>query len=145
MTTISYNISGKLDAHVVEAMERLAVTCSSLGADFLLVGAAARDIHFRHVHGIAPGRATADVDVAVLVASWEIDERLISLLKRDNGMTRDKKRLHRLYSANGVMLDVLPFGGLEASNGQSSWPRISILRCPRSAQGGARVRPDLSP
>jgi predicted nucleotidyltransferase len=64
MTTISYNISGKLDAHVVEAMERLAVTCSSLGADFLLVGAAARDIHFRHVHGIAPGRANADVGFA---------------------------------------------------------------------------------
>ena len=64
MTNISHNISGKLDAGVVKVIEQLAVACSSLGADFLLVGAVARDIHFLHVHGIAPGRATADVDFA---------------------------------------------------------------------------------
>ncbi len=46
MTNTSLNISGKLDAPVVEVMEQLAFACSSLGADFLLVGAVARDIHF---------------------------------------------------------------------------------------------------
>ncbi len=70
MTTTSFNISGKLDAHVVEVMAQLSAACSSLGADFLLVGAVARDIHFLHVHGRAPVRATADVDFAVLVPSW---------------------------------------------------------------------------
>lgn len=122
MTNISHTISGKLDADVVEVMEQLTVACSSLGADFLLIGAVARDIHFLHVHGLAPGRATADVDCAVLVSSWEMYEQLMLLLTRDGRNMRDEKRPHRLYSTNCVMLDVIPFGGLEKTAGEISWP-----------------------
>jgi predicted nucleotidyltransferase len=122
MTTTSFNISGKLDAQLVEVMAQLSAACSSLGADFLLVGAVARDIHFLHVHGRAPVRATADVDFAVLVPSWEVYEQLLLLLMQDARHTRDEKRHHRLYSAHGVMLDVIPFGGLEGANSAISWP-----------------------
>jgi predicted nucleotidyltransferase len=37
----------------------------------VLIGAFARDIWLEHIHGIETGRATRDVDLTVLVESWE--------------------------------------------------------------------------
>lgn len=69
------DISGKLDADVVECIEQVHSVCSTMQLDVLLVGALARDIHFLHCHGIQTGRATMDIDFAVMMPDWEMFEK----------------------------------------------------------------------
>lgn len=69
MSITLLDVSGKLEAEVLGVFELLNSVCAARDIEFLVVGAAARDIHFLHVHGITPGRATAHVDFAHLVPS----------------------------------------------------------------------------
>ncbi|MDT8322949.1 MAG: nucleotidyl transferase AbiEii/AbiGii toxin family protein, partial [Bacteroidota bacterium] len=86
------------------------------------VGAAARDIHFLHVHGIRPGRATVDVDFALLAPSWDAFNDVMTDITRDKGYTRDEKLQHRAHSASGVMFDLIPFGAIEEPGREIRWP-----------------------
>jgi len=122
MTTTSLDISGKLEAEVLEIIELLISVCTASGIEPLLVGAVARDIHFLHVHGIPTGRATVDVDFALLVHSWDAFNEVMKELTRDGTYTRDKKLEHRVHAPVGIMFDLLPFGEIEEPEGKISWP-----------------------
>ncbi|MBR9978665.1 MAG: nucleotidyl transferase AbiEii/AbiGii toxin family protein [Bacteroidetes bacterium] len=122
MTNTLFDISGKFDVALLGTIELFATVCSALETEFLLVGAVARDIHFLHRHGINPGRATADIDFAVLVPSWGIYEQIMKRLTLDGKYTRDEKMTHRVFSQDGVMLDVLPFGMSEERADEIGWP-----------------------
>lgn len=59
-----------------EILKVLEKALNQLGVDFYLIGALARDIQLKGVHGIEPPRATKDVDLAVLVKDIETYRRL---------------------------------------------------------------------
>ena len=71
MMNISIDISGKLELPVLEVIERVQLVCTDQGIEVFLVGALARDIHFLYDQGIFPGRATSDIDFALLVSNWD--------------------------------------------------------------------------
>ncbi len=59
-----------------EILKVLEKALNQLGVDFYLIGALARDIQLKGVHGIESPRATKDVDLAVLVKDIETYRRL---------------------------------------------------------------------
>lgn len=52
---------------ITEMLSALEKGFKKFGIDFYLVGAVARDVWMSGIHGIAPRRATADIDFAVLI------------------------------------------------------------------------------
>lgn len=101
--------------------------CESLGTQFVLAGATARDIQFWHLHDVKAPTATRDVDVAVCAVSWEFHHRLIDTLLASGQFARDKKAQQKLIFRRegdqfGVQLDLVPFGPIEAPRGAIAWP-----------------------
>jgi len=95
--------------------------------EFLVIGAFARDIWLRHCLGIAPKRKTADVDLAVLVSDWEEYELFRTSLLQAESFRECGAPNHpeRLLSPKGVVLDLLPFGGVTESRERDlviRWP-----------------------
>jgi predicted nucleotidyltransferase len=81
---------------------------------FLLIGATARDVMFK-AFGVTSERATADVDFAFVVASWEnfIDLRA-ALLASARFVPHEKQSIHKLrHAATQHQLDIVPFGVIE--------------------------------
>ncbi len=118
----SFNISGKLDAGTLEIIDRLTAVCAAMDIEILLVGAAARDIHFLHVHEISPDHEATGLDFALLVPSWDAFNEVMTEITSDRKFTRDRKMKQRVYSPAGMMFDLIPFGGIEEPEGKISWP-----------------------
>ncbi len=102
----SFRIAGLSD--LFAALER---GMGSVGVDFYVVGAFARDIWF-NVHKIRERRATKDIDLAV----WITDEKqfldLKAYLVTHEGF-EERANAFTLFYRNGVQVDLLPFGAIE--------------------------------
>ncbi|MGH3731744.1 MAG: hypothetical protein ACRDTU_23805 [Micromonosporaceae bacterium] len=117
MDSISFDFSDRTDLDylrpplvAVEAMTR------ELGVEFLIVGAAARDLLLRFGHEFPAGRATEDLDIAVAVADWETYHRVRSGFEHRRG-----DPVHRLR-IGGMLVDLVPFGGVERPDRTIAWP-----------------------
>jgi predicted nucleotidyltransferase len=71
MTTISHNLTGKIDEKTVAILSEVDTIARDLKLAFFIVGATARDILLQHAHGIHTTRATLDVDIGVFVSDWD--------------------------------------------------------------------------
>jgi predicted nucleotidyltransferase len=77
----------------------------------LIVGATARDLILQHAYGLPERRKTADLDVAVAVATWEMFAVLESRLLA-NGAQRNPAVTHEFFVGDWKV-DVIPFAGVE--------------------------------
>ncbi len=121
MTNTLYNLSGKFDRHTVVFFEEITRITRSLGIPFFVVGAAARDILLAHVHGINPQRATADIDIGILVSDWEQFHGLKAALIKIAGFKPGRQE-HRLVHPAGIPLDLVPFGKIAKETMSITWP-----------------------
>lgn len=125
MTTISLDMTDKLDAGLVEVYGRIHSLAVSLDIPLIIVGATARDIILIHGFGAAIERGTRDVDFAIEVKSWTHYEALHNTLI-DHGFTQHEEKTHCLTindSDNKPWeVDLIPFGGVSDSDGQITWP-----------------------
>jgi len=109
---------------VLTVVDRVA---RSLGFDYFVTGAMARDILLYHVSGLETGRATRDVDIAVAVDSWPEFDAIKTRLIETAAVIADDNRPHRLFYRAGSQghsypFDLLPFGGIEQPPSQIAWP-----------------------
>lgn len=102
-------------SYLVAPLRTVVDTAASLGVNVLVIGAVARDIAYLG-RGLAPPRATADVDLAVAVSGWDSYEALRRRFTRDPTMPG-----HRVLT-DGMVVDLVPFGGVEDANHDISWP-----------------------
>lgn len=117
------DLSSSTDPEVVRmagALGILGERAAEVGLDPLLVGAGARTLWSVALVGDLPTRATKDVDLAVAVASWEQLRRLTSLLTPEGGIE------HR-FVVDGVPVDVVPFGGVEADDRTIRWQDDHVM------------------
>jgi hypothetical protein len=63
------DLSNKVEAFIVEALESILKIAEVLDIPFFVVGATARDVILVHAFGIKPTRATKDVDIGVQVGN----------------------------------------------------------------------------
>jgi len=90
--------------------------------DILLVGAMARDLLLFHAHGIKATRGTEDVDLGFAVASWSDYENLRESLLSSDSFHTHPSGVHKLLYQEYLVVDLIPFGGLENADGIISWP-----------------------
>jgi predicted nucleotidyltransferase len=121
MTTSSLDLSARADlqwlADLIGDAQR-----SATRAEWVIVGALARDLHLSYAHGIRIHRATADTDLAVTVAEWSDFASVRSLLIDGGAFKPDARMSHRLVHRSGRVIDIVPFGGIENSAGIIAWP-----------------------
>jgi predicted nucleotidyltransferase len=103
-----------LVAEIAVAMQKVAPNA------FFIVGALARDLLLMHAHGVDTGRATRDVDIAVMVSDWAAFESIRSRLV-ESGTFVTTPSPHRLRYG-GLAVDIVPFGGVEDVDGTITWP-----------------------
>ncbi len=119
------------------------------GVDFLLVGAAARDVVLRG-HGISPARVTNDVDFAFAVRDWDEFGRTRERLLQSLRFLEDRDPQRMLFS--GIPVDLIPFGSIEDQSRRITWPPdaavmnvLGFEEADRTAQrvllpGGVQIR-----
>lgn len=105
------DLTGRTDIPVAEeVLAELASLCRDLALDFLVVGAAARDLVIHALQRTAPIRATNDIDIAVAIRDSREFTQLAARLPQ-NGTSPHK------FTVLGVEVDVVPFGDIEHDRG----------------------------
>lgn len=98
------------------------VRAAAPGIEPLLVGALARDLLLHYGHGFKIERATADVDFALAVANWEQFSAARAALLASGLFSPYRNTAHKLQHSKFGPLDLIPFGGVERSDGTIAWP-----------------------
>lgn len=115
----------KLPAGMAELYAMVAEQAETVGANYLVVGAMARDLVLVHGFRSTLKRQTHDVDFGIEVASWDefltLREGLLA-----KGFTPDPQKLHKLYFTSADQLtwemDIVPFGAIEDETASIRWP-----------------------
>ena len=98
---------------VQEVISRIHEACMEAKVDFYLIGARAKDFWLT-ANKISPRRFTMDIDFAVLVPSMKTFDKIIKILYEKHGFKTIEKIPHRIiYIKNDLVIDLLPFGGVE--------------------------------
>lgn len=101
------DLTGRTDIPVAEeVLAELASLCGELELEFIVVGAAARDLVIHALQRTDPIRATEDIDIGVAV---RIGEQFTELADR---LTRKGTSAHK-FEVLGIEVDVVPFGEIE--------------------------------
>jgi len=106
---------------LARALAPVARQTRRLGLDWLLIGAAGRDLLLAENRCAAAARATHDVDIAVCVPSWEEFLKLKAALVDNEGARADAHAPQRLHQGDRLPLDLIPFGDI-AADGKLCWP-----------------------
>lgn len=131
MTTTSHKFVTRpdrpVDTLLLDILRRVDVVTRKLGIDYFVGGALARDLILLHVFGRDTGRATRDVDLGVCIDDWDRLDALRGHLIEGGYFAVQPGVAHRLIyraadNAFGIPLDLLPFGGVEHSDGTIAWP-----------------------
>ena len=120
MKNILIDISGKIDSSYISAIKEIKKVADSLKISFFIIGALARDIIMEYFYEIKAPRMTMDIDLGIKVSSWNKFEKLIDILERSGKFKRLKEKHRILY--NGIMVDIIPFGGISDKNERIIWP-----------------------
>ncbi|MGC7102209.1 nucleotidyl transferase AbiEii/AbiGii toxin family protein [Amycolatopsis lurida] len=96
-------------------LARIDAAAREAGVDYLVVGATARTILSIGLVGHPPERRTRDIDIAAAVDSWTDFEQLAEKFeKRGRGV--------HAFLVEGIEVDVVPYGGIEAEDRTVLWP-----------------------
>lgn len=115
------NLSGKVPDTWVHVFRAIAVAATEQSIDYVVVGAAARDLVLHYGYGVAIQRGTEDLDFAVEVGTWESYAALRDALC-SQGFEHDRNQKQRMRSAEGILVDIVPFGDIANDHGNIAWP-----------------------
>lgn len=104
-----------------EAIGVISEEFKKLGVEHLLLGATARDLIAEKFEMKQPPRATADVDFAILVESWEQVEAITNVLLKNEYIEKRKNGSQVRFYYKATPFDVVPFGKIEKDK-TVSWP-----------------------
>ncbi|NLV31986.1 MAG: hypothetical protein GXY47_12625 [Acidobacteria bacterium] len=121
MSSISFDLSGKIDPLTVAALSAVKSVADSNDSPVFVVGASARDLILWHCYGIEPRRLTSDIDLGVLVTDWAHYRRLTDALKATGKFLPDERQRQR-YRFASVPIDIVPFGPIADENHRIAWP-----------------------
>lgn len=130
-----------VDATTKVLLDAVTKAAGELHIKWMVTGAAGRVMLLEGIYDLPHGRATQDLDLGVMVASWGEYQALVGRIREDKRFVLDPKQQQRLlYSENGL-LDLVPFGDVETSDRVIYWPpnddfRMSVMGF-REAYGDA--------
>lgn len=92
------------------------------GIQWMVTGAAGRVLLLEMVYGLPRGKATEDVDFAVMVESWDHYQAIVDQICEDSRFVRDARQRQRILGPEDTYLDLIPFGGVETADQFIHWP-----------------------
>lgn len=143
MTDISLDISGKIDEPTIQALAGVKEVADAFGVPFFIIGAKAKELLLKHVHGLDLRRSTKDMDFGVSLTSW----RSFSALKTeliDRWGFAGTNQVQRIRF-NDINIDLVPFGPIAGSERMILWPPDESRRMTTSGfeeAPGSRCRSD---
>lgn len=116
-----------VDQIIIEIVREITAVSKTQYLDLLLVGAQVKVILLEYIHGLNSGRATADIDFAIAVESWDQFHQIKQSLIATGKFKILSKVKHRLiYQPNiiehGFVIDIIPFGKVQDNNNMIVWP-----------------------
>ncbi len=120
MNAISFDLSGKIDPKIVEALTAVKSAADSLKIRFFVIGAAALDLILKYCYNMETTRMTMDVDLGVEVADWDQFNQLTNSLVESGRFYRTKQP--QRFEFDSLLIDILPFGSITDENNRISWP-----------------------
>ena len=115
-----------LDPTDIEILRFIGEVCDRAEVEWILVGAMARDVQLQHRANVSAGRATTDIDIAVIVESWAGFALLVAAFTQTQqfGHARSAHKLLGTDSGSfpGRKVDIVPFGGVEDEGSAIRWP-----------------------
>lgn len=111
-----------VDRKTFALLETTAKVTEELGIEWMVTGAGGRVLLLEGVYGLPHGRATQDVDLGIMVASWDHYQALIDRLREDGRFQPDSKQQQRLHFQGESMLDLVSFGEIETEDRIIRWP-----------------------
>lgn len=111
----------------VEVAREVQKATNASGVELLLVGAQAKVVLLENIHGLNPGRATADIDFAFAVESWDQFQQIKqSLVATDKFKEQPNVKQRLLYKSDLVphefIVDIIPFGAVQDAENKIAWP-----------------------
>ncbi|MFD2938461.1 nucleotidyl transferase AbiEii/AbiGii toxin family protein [Flavobacterium notoginsengisoli] len=121
---MSYPISSnKFDNPLLkELLQELTLYFDSIGTQFYIIGATARDIIFSAIHDQEPGRKTFDLDIAIAIPNWDDFEKIAAALCNLENFTKSPKQKQRFHYKGIYELDIVPFGEIAKEDQNIYWP-----------------------
>jgi len=121
---MSYNISSKgFDNPLLkELLEKLTTYFTSIGSEFYIIGATARDIIISGIYSQQPGRKTDDLDIAIAIPNWDKFAAIANDLENIEGFSKSKTQKQRFWFKKVFMLDIVPFGEIARADNNIYWP-----------------------
>ena len=121
---MSCNISSKdlNDPLLKKLLKNLTDYFQSIGSDFYVIGATARDIILSGIHNQASTRRTADLDIAIAIKDWDKFGQISKELCEIEGFTKDKKQSQRFQFQKIYDIDIVPFGEIAKADNNIYWP-----------------------
>jgi predicted nucleotidyltransferase len=122
----SVPLNSPVDLSVVRVLRVLDPIARSIKCAWFLAGATARDLILVNVHGLRPGRATLDIDLAIAVESWEqfelLKERLLATHEFSPSRAQQRLIFAQSNEAISMPVDLIPFRGVASTDGTIAWP-----------------------
>lgn len=121
---MSCNISGEdlNNPLLKELLQKLTDYFQSIGSDFYIIGATARDIILSGIHKQASARRTADLDIAIAIKDWNKFNQISEELCKMEGFTKDSKLTQRFNFQKVYDIDIVPFGEIAKADNNIYWP-----------------------
>ena len=125
---MSCNISSEdLNPLLKELLKKLTDYFQSIGSDFYVIGATARDIILSGIHDISPTRRTVDLDIAIAIKDWDKFELISKELCEIEGFSKGKKQTQRFWFQNAYVIDIVPFGEVAQADNNIYWPPEEVF------------------
>jgi len=105
-----------------ELLKKLTNYFQSVGSDFYVIGATARDIILSGIHKQASARRTADLDIAIAIKDWDKFNQISEELCKMEDFTKDSKLTQRIKFKNVYDIDLVPFGEIAQKDNTIYWP-----------------------
>ena len=116
------NNKAEVDEALFNVLSMFSNAAGQLGVPWLVIGATARVMLLEKVYGLPAGLATQDVDFAVQVGDWEHYQKLREIILSNESIEAGRPSIHRFKIEEGMIFDLLPYGGVEDDVKQISWP-----------------------
>lgn len=117
------DLTTKVEPVHQEALRAVADAAATVGSDWFLTGATARDWIFTLIHGIETIRATRDADIGIALAGWGEFEKIRDEIIA-SGLFKPGRTPHQLIHGRvqGFHIDLVPFGQLGGAEKEIAWP-----------------------
>jgi predicted nucleotidyltransferase len=122
MSNTSLDLLHKLPADQENIIRQVVGAADSQRLRLFIVGAQARDLLLQYIYNLPVHRATNDIDFGIIVENWNEFQKLRNDLIVDKKFQSHPRMMQRLVHERGLLVDLVPFGGLEEISGQISWP-----------------------